>query len=266
MTTRAILDGERLVVATTGNRSSDFAVTFDPTADGRGLVITRTIDDVSLRQPVTVRNLYRRVSDDARWGIDASDRGAANANVDRAAGGVVVPDGTRFVAMLDNPLSTSTVREGELDTMTARSPSEYEGAVIEGFVSTVNESERLSGRAGMTLNIRSIRLRNGRASQLDGIIESIRTPAGETVEVHREGSVDRDDRRTLAVTDRNALGAAVGAIIGAVAGGGRDPALGAVIGEGVWGGTVVVVERGAPIDLQRGTEVRITSGDPRHRR
>ena len=51
-----------------------------------------------------------------------------------------MPDGTRLVAMLDNALSTSNAREGDLYTMTARSPSQYEGAVIQGFVSTVNES------------------------------------------------------------------------------------------------------------------------------
>ncbi len=70
MTTRASLEGERLVVATTGSRGSDFTVTFDPLENGRSLQMTRTIDDEGLRQPVTVRSVYRRLSDEARWNID----------------------------------------------------------------------------------------------------------------------------------------------------------------------------------------------------
>jgi hypothetical protein len=67
-------EGERLVVVTTGNRGSDFTVTFDPTADGRGLQMTRTISEEGLRQPVTVRSVYRRLSDEARWNIEVDDR------------------------------------------------------------------------------------------------------------------------------------------------------------------------------------------------
>ena len=37
MSTRATLEGERLVVATTGHRGSDYTATFDPLEDGRSL-------------------------------------------------------------------------------------------------------------------------------------------------------------------------------------------------------------------------------------
>ena len=47
MSTRATLDGERLVVATTGHRGSDYTATFDPMDGGRSLEMTRTIDDES---------------------------------------------------------------------------------------------------------------------------------------------------------------------------------------------------------------------------
>ena len=202
MNTRATLEGERLVVATTGNRGSDFTVTFDPMENGRSLQMTRTIDDEGLRQPVTVRSSYRRLSDEARWNIDAGGRRDPYDDTGSPAGDFVVPDGTRFVAVLDNALSTTNAREGDLYTMTTRSPSQYEGAVIQGFVSTVNESGRLTGRAGMTLNLQSIRLRNGRSYQFDGVIEDIRTPDGETVRVDREGTVD--SRRQPDPEDRGA--------------------------------------------------------------
>ena len=264
MNTRATLQGERLVVATTGDRDNDFTVTFDPTDDGRSLEMTRTIDAEGLRQGVTVRSTYRRLSDDARWDIDATGpQDSYDTSGYAAAGDVAVADGTRLVALLDNALSTSSAREGDLYTMTTRSPSQYEGAVIQGFVSAVNTSGRLTGRAGMTLNLRSIRLRNGSSYQFDGVIEEIRTPDGETVRMDREGTADGPDSQTRKTVERGAIGAALGAIIGAIAGGGKGAAIGAVIGAGGGAGTVIVEGR-EQFELQRGTELTITSGDPRN--
>jgi hypothetical protein len=264
MNTRATLQGERLVVATNGNRGRDFTVTFDPMANGLGLHMTRTIDGDGLRQPVTVRSAYRRVSDDARWDIDSSGTRGPYRNSEAGVGEVVVPDGTRLVASLDGVLSTMNAREGDLYTLTTLSPSAYEGAVIEGYVSTVNDSRRLTGRAGMTLNLRSIRLRDGRAYQFDGVIEDIRTPDGERVRVDREGMVDSHGGQAQKVVERSAIGAAIGALIGAVAGGGKGAAIGAVIGAGGGAGTVIVEGRDR-LDLRRGTELTIISGDPRNR-
>jgi outer membrane lipoprotein SlyB len=265
MNTRATLQGERLVVSTTGNRSSDFTATFDPTENGRSLQMTRTIDDEVLRQAVTVRTVYRRVSDEAEWNVDAIRERDRYNNTGSPAGDFVVRDGTRFVASLDTALSTTHAREGDLYTMTVRSPAQYEGAIIQGFVSSVNESGRLTGRTSMTLDLRSIRLRNGSSYQFDGVIEDIRTPGGETVTVDREGKVDTEKSQTRKTVERGTIGAALGAIIGAVAGGGKGAAVGAVIGAGAGAGTVIVGGRDQ-LDLQRGTEVTITSGDPTYHR
>jgi hypothetical protein len=265
MNTRATLEGERLVVVTTGNRGSDFTVTFDPMEDGRSLRMTRTIDEEGLRQPVTVRSSYRRLSNAARWDIDAREWRDPTNDTGARAVAFGVPDGTRFVAVLDNALSTASAREGDLYTLTISSPSQYEGAVIQGFVSTVNESGRLTGRAGMTLGLTSIRLRSGSSYQFDGIIEDVRTPDGERVRLDRDGTLDNRDSQTQKTVERGAIGAALGAIIGAVAGGGKGAAIGAVIGAGGGAGTVMVEGRDH-LDLQRGTEVTITSGDPRNQR
>ena len=167
----------------------------------------------------------------------------------------------RLVASLDNDLSTTTAREGDLFTMTIHSPSQYEGAVVQGFVSSATESGRLTGRAAMTPGLRSIRLRNGRSSQFDGVIEEIRTPDGETAWVDREGTVDTEDSQTRKTVERGAIGAALGAVIGAVVGGGSGAAIGAAIGAGAGAGSVIVGGRDR-LDLPRGTEVTITSGDP----
>jgi hypothetical protein len=261
MTTRATLLGEGLVVATSGNRGRDYTATFDPTEDGRGLRVTRTIDDASLRQGVTARSSYRRVSEDARWNLDPGGQPGPADGPRPTMGDFVVPDGIRFVAVLDNALSTTTAREGDLYTLTTRSPLQYQGAVIQGVVSAVNESGRLTGRPGMSLSLRSIQLRSGGSYQFDGVIEDIRTPDGEKVRVGGQGTVDTDGSQTQKTVERGAVGAALGAIIGAIAGGGKGAAIGAVIGAGGGAGTVIVEGRDQ-LDLQRGTEVTITSGVP----
>ena len=100
-----------------------------------------------------------------------------------------MPDGTRLVATLDNALSTRSANAEDRFSMTTISPSQYEGAIIEGTVSSVNASGRVSGRADMALNFDSIRLRNGRTYQFTGVIENVRTADGKTINVDNEGKV-----------------------------------------------------------------------------
>jgi hypothetical protein len=249
-TTRVTFEGERLVIATSGNRGIDFTVTFEPMRNDSGLQMTRTIDQDGLRQAVTVRSAYRRVSGEAQMDIPVPMSES------------VVPDGVRLVAVLDEPLSTTTAREGDLYTMTTRSPSEYEGAVIQGIVSSVNGSGRLTGRSSMSLGLSSIRLRDGTVHAFDGTIEDIRMPDGGSVRVNHEGTAASDESQTQKTVERGAIGAALGAIIGAIAGGGKGAAIGAVIGAGGGAGTVMVEGRDR-LDLQRGTAVTITSGGVR---
>lgn len=121
-----------------------------------------------------------------------------------------------------------------------------------------------TGRADMALNFQTIAQRNSRASEFFGVIENIRTPSGETVRVDNEGRVEPTDSQTEKTVQRGAIGAALGAIIGAIAGGGKGAGIGAVIGAGGGAGTVVVEGRDQ-LDLQRGTEVTITSGSSNQR-
>ena len=114
----------------------------------------------------------------------------------------------------------------------------------------------------MTLNLRSIRLRNGSSYQFDGVIDEIRTPDGQAVGVDREGTLDAHAGQARTAVERGAIGAALGAVIGAVAGGGKGAAIGAGIGAGGGVASVFIEGRGG-LELQRGTEVTITSGDSR---
>ena len=264
MNTRTTLRGERLTVETTGYRGDAFTVTFEPTENGRGLRMTRTIDDTDLRRPVTVRSFYRRVSDTARWDTEVDIRRDAYDDPRRPVSNAFVPDGTTFVAVLDAAMSTTRAREGDVYTMTVVSPREYEGSVIDGTVARVNGYGQANGGVAMTLDLQRIRLRDGLSHPFAGVIEQVRTPDGGTVRVDREGSVDRDGSRTQRTVERGVIGAALGAIVGAVVGGGKGAAIGAVIGAGGGAGTVLIEGRDR-LDLPRGTELTITSGDPRYR-
>ncbi len=257
---RANLTGDTLTITRTGERANDFTVTFDPTDNGRQLLVTRTLYSDRVNQPVTVRTYYDRVSDVAQLNIYETNREDTNIGQVGAVGSFVVPNGTQVVGVLNNDLSTQNISEGERFTMTVRSPGQFEGAMIEGRVTAVNRSGRVTGRSEMTLDFDTIRMRDGRSYNFAGILEAVRTPDGDLVRVDNEGAVRESDQTKTTVT-RTAIGTAVGAIIGAIAGGGKGAAIGAAIGAGAGAGSVYVQGRN-DVELEPGTEITVRSTGP----
>jgi hypothetical protein len=258
---RATLVGDTLTITRTGERANDFTVSFDPSSDGRELLVTRTLYSDRVTQPVVVRTYYDRTSDVAQLNVYETNREDSNIGAGQATGSFVIPDGTQLVAVLNNDLSTQNVREGERFTMTVRSPGQYDGATIEGSVLSVERSGRVTGRSQMTFDFDTIRLRDGRSYRFAGILESVRTPNGDVVRVDNEGAV-RDSDQTKTTVTRTAIGTAVGAIIGAIAGGGKGAAIGAVIGAGAGAGSVYIQGRD-DLNLTAGTEVTVRATGPR---
>ncbi|HYK22230.1 MAG TPA: YMGG-like glycine zipper-containing protein [Pyrinomonadaceae bacterium] len=258
---RASFSGDTLTITRTGERANDFTVTFDPSDAGRELLVTRTLYSDRFTQPIVVRTYYDRTSDVAQLNIYDTNPEAGNVGTTTPTGTFVIPNGTEVVAVLNNDLSTQNVREGERFTMTVRSPSQYEGATIEGSVINVSRGGRVSGRSEMTLDFDTIRLRDGRSYRFAGILESVRTASGDVVRVDNEGAV-RDTDQTKTTVQRTAIGTAVGAIIGAIAGGGKGAAIGAIIGAGAGAGSVYVQGRN-DLDLNAGTEVTLRATGPR---
>ena len=258
---RSVLNGDQLVVTSTGDRSNDFSVTFDPIENGRRLRVTRRISDLNLRAPIVVTSIYDKTSDVAQLDIYNSGPGYSNPGSVGSSGDFVVPDGTQIVAVLNNNLTTRDTRDNDRFTMTVRSPNQYEGATLNGYVTGINRSGRITGRSEMTLNFETITLRDGRSYRFTGFPESVRTPDGETIRVDNEGSV-RDENRTSTTTKRTAIGSAVGAIIGAIAGGGKGAAIGAVLGAGAGAGSVYI-QGNDDLELTSGTEVIVRASGPR---
>ncbi|HEY0723674.1 MAG TPA: hypothetical protein VGD41_06805, partial [Pyrinomonadaceae bacterium] len=71
---RASLSGDTLSITRTGERANDFTVTFDPSPDGRELLVTRTLYSDRITQPVVVRTYYDRTSDVAQLNIYDTNR------------------------------------------------------------------------------------------------------------------------------------------------------------------------------------------------
>jgi hypothetical protein len=195
-------------------------------------------------------NLYSGAPD--RTGVDRQDRGR-----------FIVPNNTRLTAVLNTDLATKEVNSGDRFSMEVRSPSQFRGAEIEGVVSNIESSGRITGRAEMTLNFERIRLRDGGTYEFAGNIESIRTPDGREVRIENEGTIKEEDSQTTRTATRSGIGAAVGAVIGAIAGGGKGAAIGAAVGAGTGAGSVLIQGRDE-LDLPSGTEVTIRASSPRN--
>jgi YMGG-like Gly-zipper len=240
MRTRAALSGEQLFVISEGDRASDFRVTFEPIDNGRSLRVTRRINDEGLTRLVVAKSVYDKTSDVAQWNLYSGARDNPIV-ADVPGGNFAVPGGTQLVAVLNDNLSAKQAR-------------------VEGHVAQVNRSGRVSGRAEMSLEFDPIRLRDGRASNFAGYLESVWTTSGETVKVDNEGRAQDDDSQTNRTVTHTGIGVAVGPVIGAIVGGGKGAAIGAAVGAGA--GSVFIQGRG-DFDLTSGTEFTIRASAPR---
>ncbi len=256
----ATLHGEQLVVSSNGYRENDFSVTFEPTENGRSLRVRRQIDSDRLTQPVVVDSIYERTSDVAQWSVyNGSPVLDDNAGLSR--GEFIVRDGESVVAILDNDLTTKQTKPGEKFTMTVSQPGQFEGAVIEGTVSSVDQGGRLTGRSGMSLTFDNIRLRNGQSYRFAGTLDKVRTLNSDNVTVDNEGTA-QGDNQTPQTVQRAGIGTAIGAIIGAIAGGAKGAVIGAVVGAAGGAGSVYIQGKDS-LDLPRGTELTIRANAPR---
>ena len=253
----ATLNADQLIISSTGDRANEFNVTFNPIDNGNRLSVSRRVYVEGLTRPVIVQSVYERTSTVASFDIN-NNQGYPTTNTGSE---FIVPNGETVVAVLNNDLSTENAREGDPITLTVRQPSNLDGATIEGRVTGIQRSGRVTGRSQLNINFDTIRLRNGQSYRFAGILESVRNAQGNVVNIDNEGAV-RDDNQTNKTVQRTAIGTAVGAIIGAIAGGGKGAAIGAIVGAGGGAGSVYVQGRD-DLELLRGAELTIRSTGPR---
>jgi hypothetical protein len=261
--TRVTATNNELTIDYEGDRMNDFNVIFTPMNNGQ-LRVTRRVYMENRNETVTVNSVYDKLDQIARWDninmqTFPNDTYSNNSNINND---FIVANNTRILATLDTPLSTRAFRDGDRFSMTVTSPSQYQGAVIEGRVNG-QRSGVVSGRANLTLDFDTIRLRNGSTYRFGGIVDQVREPDGDVVSVNNEGTV-RDSNQTKKTVTRAGIGAALGAIIGAIAGGGSGAAIGAGIGAGAGAGSVILQGRDN-LELPTGTEFSLTATSPTNR-
>lgn len=180
----------------------------------------------------------------------------------RTAGPIIIPNGTELRIRLSTAINTKTGRVGDTFKATVVSPSSYESATVDGHISMLNKSGRVSGKTELGLAFDSITLADGRQTRIDA--DLIKVYESESVKkVDEEGRIESGSR-TRESEVRGGVGAAAGAIIGGIVGGGKGAIIGLILG-GAAGVGSLYVEGNKDLILDPGTEMVIRIAGARQR-
>lgn len=173
---------------------------------------------------------------------------------------LTIPRNTILALELLTPLSTDASQRGDRLQAKVIEPAEYAGYIVEGHVAQVKRAGKVKGVSELQLAFDQIRFSNNRSATLRAELIEITSMSGDETTVDTEGGVrGRDSTKDDAAKVGGAAG--IGAIIGAIAGGGKGAAIGAIIGGGA-GTAGVMTQRGKDIRLERGQLLKIrTSTD-----
>ena len=257
ITARTAYDGVSL--AYEGDRINDFYVNFMP-IDNRQLRVIRRVYLENRNETVTVASVYDKINESAQFStVDNNYGNNNNNNTGGTINDFLVPNGTQVTAVLNNLVSTKDSQVGDRFSLEVNSPSQFNGAIIEGRVTQADKSGRVSGRANIAMEFDTIRYR-GKTYRFAGIIDNVRAANGDDVGINNEGTV-RDSNQTTKTVTRAGIGAGIGAIIGAIVGGGQGAAIGAGVGAGAGAGSVLLGGRDN-IELGQGSQFTITASSP----
>ena len=178
----------------------------------------------------------------------------------------VVPTGTRIQVRLESTLNSKTNRQG--DRFTAKVIESVlihgkmvipEGSTVEGRVAEVRKAGRLKGRSEINLSYERLIFPNG-------VSETIVASQAELDDTQKE-EMDRKEGTILGEPTRKrdaaeiGAGAAIGAGIGAIAGGKKGAAIGAGVG-GLIGLVDSLRRRGNDIEIPAGARMVIRMDRP----
>ena len=177
-----------------------------------------------------------------------------------SGGSLGIPRNTILALELLTPVSTEASQRGDRIQAKVFEPSQYAGYIVEGRIAQVKRPGKVKGVAELQLAFDQIRSTDNRAATLHAELIEISPIGGDDTQVDSEGGVKGQDSTK---DDAAKVGAAsgIGAIIGAIAGGGKGAAIGAIIGGGA-GTAGVMTQRGKDIRLEHGQHLKIrTSTD-----
>lgn len=277
---RATLSGDTLTVASLGG-DSDYTITLTSTNNGRVLKVSRRITTEGLDQTIFVDSTYNKTDGVARLGIDTSiptgnnnggwsdndsgttvnnGGGAPTINTLPRIGTFIVANGTTVSGTLENDIDTKVSQNNDRFKLIVTSPDQYRGAVIDGYIAGINRSGKVTGRSVITFNFERITLKDGKAYDFAGSLQSATDLNGKIIKVDTEGTA-KGGSQTKESVKRGGIGAGLGALIGAIAGGAKGAAIGAIIGGGAGAGSTVLTGR-EDVKLQKGSKLTILSSSP----
>ena len=165
----------------------------------------------------------------------------------------LVPVGTNLKIRLENTLSSKNARVGDTFTATALDPVRFNEATVRGHISSIQKSGKVKGKTSMNLAFDSIELRDGRKGKLHGYVT--RVYGSGSGKADEEGGIESGSRGNQTLK-RTGIGAAAGAIIGGIAGGGKGAGIGLLIG-GAGGAGSVAIKGSKELKLESGTEMLV---------
>lgn len=277
---RATLSGDDLVISSV-NGNTDYNIKFALADDGRSLKVTRRFTTDYLTETVFADSIYNKTDEVSALGVDVSnssgDTGGVYSSNDPndvyrpnnsgtpttrpgRTGQFVVPDGMIVLGTLETDIDTKASQNNDKFRMTVKSPSEFQGAVIDGYLSGIDRSGKISGRSNVTFNFERITLRAGKTYDFAGSLYAVKDQDGKIIKIDTEGTA-KGDSQTKETVKRGGIGAGIGALIGAIAGGAKGAAIGAIIGGGAGAGSVYVMGRD-DLKLLKGSEISVQSSSP----
>jgi hypothetical protein len=193
---------------------------------------------------------------------DSNNEPAPNADATVAPNGsLAIPRNTILALELITPVSTDVSQRGDRIQAKVIEPAQYAGYIVDGRIAALKRPGKVKGVAELQLAFEQIRSTDNRTAQLHAELIEVSPMGGDyEPQVDTEGGVKgRDSTKDDAAKVGAASG--IGAIIGAIAGGGKGAAIGAIIGGGA-GTAGVMTQRGKDIRLERGQHMKIrTSTD-----
>jgi hypothetical protein len=166
---------------------------------------------------------------------------------------VLVPVGTNLKVRLNETLSSKESRVGDKFTAAVLDPVRFNEATVHGHVRSIVKSGKVTGRTTMNLAFDSIDLTDNRHGALHGYVT--RVYGSNSGGTDNEGGVQSSGRGKQTLK-RSGIGAAAGAIIGGIAGGGKGAAIGLILG-GAGGAGSLAIKGSKELKLESGTEMLV---------
>lgn len=186
--------------------------------------------------------------------------------IETTATQITVPAGTQVLLHLRSPIDTKTAKVGDgvycitsfpvTQNNVAVIPS---GTFVKGKIAQVKRAGRIKGRAEILFNFTTMIFPNGYTIDLPGALENAPGSRNSTV-TDKEGTVKADSQKGKDVGTVAKTGA-TGAVIGAVASGGKGAGIGGLAGAAVGLGQVLFT-RGQDVRIDQDTALEMVLERP----